>query len=390
MYHTLLLFQRIHPLDFPNVKSNLYALSKEKKSRNFPDPNCPDLHIYELYKKHGIIIMLRRTRLFTKARTNHDGQENNQDSPVNYYHAIEIRLNPKVLIQENEYVKVAKASDFIEICDRFQKILKPLQKMFELSPSMNMYHFNAISEYQVKRIDYCINIRSALHTVYMELIRRADIPARFYLVTKLDEKSGREVAYKNSFYIQTQNHSVGVNFYNKEYQMYNEYENYDRLGDSCNIIRLEIQCLNGKTNSIKQKYEWKYRDFINFANEDIARKMIYDYYEKTVGFEDYYTLDEAKRLVKSLGIYRRKTIDRMIEVLELVNQKRSIHQARLTYCDGMKKGDDVTEFNSIIKKIRKSGINPVTIPVNWGYSHIPNLVEEMDKEFTQLLRVVIN
>lgn len=388
MYHTLLLFQRIHSSDFLNVISHLSALSKEKKSRHFPDPNCPDLHIYELYKHQGIIIMLRCTKLFTKTSSNH-GQDSNQDSLGSYYHAIEIRLNPKVLIQENEYVKVAKASDYTEICDRFRKILKPLQQMVKMYPSTNMYRFNDIGEYQVKRIDYCINIRSMLHTVYMDLIRRADIPARFYLVTKLDEKSGREVAYKNSFYIQTQNHSVGVNIYDKEYQMYNEFESYDRLEDACNIIRLEIQCLNGKTNSMKQKYEWKCRDFINFADEDIARKMIYDYYDKTVGFEDYYTLDEAKRRVKSCSNYRNKTIARMIEVLDLVNQKRSIHQARLAYSDDMKNDDEVMKFNSIIKKIRKSGINPVTIPVNWGYSHIPNLVEEMDKEFTQLLRVTI-
>lgn len=70
----------------------------------------------------------------------------------------------------------------------------------------------------------------------------------------------------------------------------------------------------------------------------------------------------------------------MTEVLELVNRKRSIHQARLAYNEDLQDPKELKKFNSIVKKIRKSDINPVTIPVNWGYKHIPNLVVEMDKE----------
>lgn len=389
MFHTVLLFQSIDAFDYTNLKACLSELSKEKNSRHFTNPNHTNERIYELYKEHGIIIILRCARKPIRAQSNNI-QTINQDSQGINYHAIEIRLNPKVLIQADEYVKVARESDFVEICDQFKRVLKPLQKAFEMHPSKNIYRFNKIAEYQVKRIDYCINIRSNKHKEYIELIRRAEIPARFSLVTNLDKRSGREVAYKNSFYIQTQKHSVVVNFYNKEFQMQNGFESYERLEDASNIIRLEIQCQNGKTNSLKQKFKWKYRDFMNFANDDIAREIIYYYYEKTVGFEDYFTLDEAKRRVKSCGNYRKKTIEKMIEILELVNQKRSIYQALLSYSDNLENKDDVAEFNSIIKKIRESCINPVTIPVNWGYDHIPNLVNEMDKEFTQLLRVVIN
>ncbi|KQN96197.1 hypothetical protein [Paenibacillus sp. Leaf72] len=373
MFHTLLLFQPIQAIDYPIVKSILEQLSNEQNSRHFPDNMCPDLYVFTLYCNSGMTILLRRTLLTSGI----------------HYHAIEIRLNPKVLIQEREYVKVAKASEFPQICDRFKAVLKPLQKCLELTPLQLFYKLNAIDEYQVKRIDYCINIRTILHEVYMELISRADIPAHFYLVTELDKKSGRQVAYKNSFYIQTKGHSVGVNIYNKEYQMRREFEDYERLEDANQIIRIEIQCLNGKTNSLKQKLGWRYRDCHYFMNEELSRKLIYDYYEKTVGFEDYYTLDEARRLIQSNGQYRTKTINKMIEVLLLVNQKRSIHKAKLAYSEDTTEPKKVNEFNTLIKKIKKCGINPVTIPVNWGYDHIPNLVEEMDKNFTQLLRVVI-
>jgi len=390
MFHTTLLFQKVHSSDYYSLSSSLADLSREKKARHYPDPVCPDLHIYTLYSEFGIIIMLRRRR--SKGSESFSTNEHAFDRNGQYmsYHAIEIRLNPKVLIEENEYVKVARESDYREIYSRFKKILKPLQKLFEEHNSKKAYRFNDLSSYQVNRFDYCINIRTELHEDYMELIRRADVPAKFKVIYEVDADSGRRKNYKQSFYIQTEKRSVTINIYNKEYQMHKEFGSYERLEDASKIIRIEIQCLPAKTNNMKQKHKWEYRDFMNFANDDIARKTIYSYYKKTVGFEDYYTLEEAKKRVQSYGMYREKTVANMTEILTLVNQKRSIYQARLAYSNDLEDREDVEKFNSIIKKIRKSGINPVTIPVKRGYEHIPNLVEEMDKEFTQLLRVGIN
>lgn len=389
MFHTVHLFQRIDSVDYLTIKSILCKLSKEIKCRHFEDEDCPNnLYVFTLYGDHGITIMLRSMRWGTEPSTSQNGVVTTRSG--HNYHAIEIRLNPKALIQRREYVKVAKAGDYVDICKKFEEILKPMQERLEMSSVFFPYCLNNINEYQVLRIDYCINIRSMMHEAYMELIRRADIPAWFHQVTELDKRSGRRVAYKNSFYLMTQNHSIGINFYNKEHQMKKEFRDYENLEDANHILRIEIQCLKGKTNSMKHKHGWKYRDLIHFVNEDIARNMIYSYYEKIVGFEDYYTLEEAKRRVLSFETHRSKTRVKIIEVLELVNQKRSIYKARLEYSNELSDKKAVNEFNSVIKKIRKSGINPVTIPVNWGYSHIPNLVEEIDKEFTQLLRVVIN
>lgn len=390
MFHTTLLFQKIHSSDYYSLSSSLADLSRERKARHYPDPICPDLHIYTLYSEFGIIIMLRRRK--SKGSQTFSVNEHVFDPNGQYmsYHAIEIRLNPKVLIEENEYVKVARESDYREIYSRFKQVLKPLQKLFEEYNSKKVYRFNDLSTYQVNRFDYCINIRTELHEDYMELIRRADVPAKFKVIYEVDADSGRRKNYKQSFYIQTEKRSVTINIYNKEYQMHREFEGYERLDDASKIIRIEIQCFPAKTNNMKQKHKWEYRDFMNFANDDIARDMIYSYYEKTVGFEDYFTLDEAKRLIQSCDKYQQKTKENMIKVVMLVNQKRSIYKARLAYSDDLGNREDVEKFNKIIKKIRKSGINPVTIPVNWGYEHIPNLVEGMDKEFTRLLRIVIN
>lgn len=303
MFHTTLLFQSLKSVDFPIVSSHLASLSKEHSARHYTDPDFNDLHIYELYKEQGIIIMLRRTRISRGDNT--QNITTGDSSEGIYYHAIEIRLNPKVLIKKNEYVQVAKHSDYKAICQRFKAVSQPLQENYEIRPGLCCYWFNSINSYQIKRIDYCVNITTEMHATYIELIRRADVPPHFHFVKVIDKKTDKEILCKNSFYVQTKNHSVGINFYNKEYQMHKEFPQYENLNDAKNIIRLEIQCMTGKTNSLKQKYGWRYRDLINFIDDDLARKTIYSYYEKSVGFEDYYTLEEAKHRIQLCNYKKR-------------------------------------------------------------------------------------
>lgn len=61
----------------------------------------------------------------------------------------------------------------------------------------------------------------------------------------------------------------------------------------------------------------------------------------------------------------------MIEALELINLKRSIWKARDEY------ENNKIRFNEAIRRIKKMGINPVTIPEGWGIQKLPNLLKEM-------------
>ncbi len=107
-------------------------------------------------------------------------------------------------------------------------------------------------------------------------------------------------------------------------------------------------------------------DVVLSANtyEPIICKSIYEILRKG----DYFTLDIAKDIVKSYQ-YRDTKEDRMIEVLESVNESHEIAKARSKL---QKK--ELHRFNKALWELDKILVNPVTIPRRWNTRHIPNLL----------------
>ena len=97
---------------------------------------------------------------------------------------------------------------------------------------------------------------------------------------------------------------------------------------------------------------------------------------------DYYTLQGAKKKIKSLTKYRSRE-ERLIETLTLVNDCHGIHNARQKL---MKSTDDPIEKQKILRnfslslyELAEMGINPITIPerkaIEYKINHIPNLLK---------------
>lgn len=108
-------------------------------------------------------------------------------------------------------------------------------------------------------------------------------------------------------------------------------------------------------------------------------EQILTYYEKTIGIEDYYSLSEARILIYN-SKYSRDTKELMIDVIKLITKKRSVWKARAS--------DEIDEddFKKAIKKLKKLGINPVTIPNHLRISHLPNLLEKIEQEFMTIYK----
>src|SRR5690606_16637999 len=116
------------------------------------------------------------------------------------------------------------------------------------------------------------------------------------------------------------------------------------------------------------------------AINQLALETVVDYYNEVVGKEDYVTLNVARQCVMNCANFTNNEKKRMVEILELVNQKRSIYEARKAFIQ--EKGgskDSKKIFNRNLIRIRKLSINPVTIPVNWGIEMLPNLYDEIIK-----------
>ena len=61
--------------------------------------------------------------------------------------------------------------------------------------------------------------------------------------------------------------------------------------------------------------------------------------------------------------------ERLIRALKLVNDCRSITKAKAAY-----QGSDLVAFKRTLSDLASLGINPVTIPREWGIKHIPKLL----------------
>ena len=92
------------------------------------------------------------------------------------------------------------------------------------------------------------------------------------------------------------------------------------------------------------------------------------YYGKSVGRGDRFTLSEAEKIIVRQHFNRQKR-DRLLNALQEVNQCRSLARAKATH-----QGKDLAAFKLTLKDLSDIGINPVTIPREWGITHIPNLM----------------
>lgn len=362
-YHTVLLSI---PIDFFTEGALFNALqvcSNEMNAKHYKESwEHVSWTTFELFKDYGMLIYLKNYHL-------------KSDNKSYVYKVVEIRLNPKRLSKKSLYVEVSQYKDYNVIATAFKKLLKPVRRVYkqfclkEYNPFILKFIFDDISLYKVDRIDYCINVRTTHMERIMELIRRADIPKMLEISLQDNPRTKRKEPYKNAFRIE--NKSVVVHFYNKRYQLAQVFgDDFPEGQEAEEIIRLEVQCKKRKVNNLKQYYQVVGKSLLEFSREELSEKVLLSYYKKTVGFEDYYTLQEARRLIRESN-YKRKDQERMIEALELINLKRSIWKARGEYEDNKKR------FNEAIRRIKKMGINPVTIPVGWSIQKLPNLLKEM-------------
>ncbi|MCS7460201.1 hypothetical protein N0M98_08610 [Paenibacillus doosanensis] len=275
------------------------------------------------------------------------------------YHKDEICIviNPQRLKDANEFLKITSGSEYTLISKLFTKLLKPIKEVFQKRRKNKhlRFDFDLLHTYQVRRIDLAVNINTEFKVYYIELIKRANVPNGFVLGGKQDEKGHRWKPYDDSFYLK--GNSVNFQIYDKESQLSRQHDNYSRIEDAKNLIRVEVQCLKNKTDYMKISNDWDSKSLVNFVDKERSLKTIKFYYNKFIGLGDYFTLAGAKAQVRGNAKLTDKTKEQLVAFLELINERRGIWKAREDY-----EGND---FDKLIQRLNKIGINPVTIPVQW-------------------------
>ena len=296
-------------------------------------------------------------------------------------------INPEALI-ENNYIKAAKDDDLEEVEKIYNREAEKISK--------TLLKFGSCS---LNRVDPCLNIDlkelgiPCTPEQMMKLIKRGNIPRHYEeRMECFDKKQRRMVADKNSFYLESK--SSVINFYWKYAKQGEKHPNYSKRESSRNVIRLEVECkylklyalVKNKNRESKyyesdeglsleemymRAYEGIYNpvipiDVVLSANiyEPIICKSIY----KVLRKGDYFTLDIAREIVESHQ-FRESKEERMIEVLESVNESNGITKAKAKL-----QGDELARFNKALKELDSILVNPVTIPRRWDIKHIPNLL----------------
>lgn len=291
---------------------------------------------------------------------------------------LNVTINPKILGGTIDYITAADSGDLNIALTNFDRIFKSISRIL-----------GNYESYQVKRIDYCVNfslnelVPGCSSNQIMKLIKQSKIPYPYEEWKIYNEQTHRKEGRASSYYLKSD--SVNINCYSK-YMKFQEQSqgNIERgrppitqewMDKAEDIIRFEVQCKSSKIYSLSKKMKiekgYQFSRFIHpLFHPDFCSKIIDDYYHKTIGSGDWYTLTAAIRKIQSMD-YEKPRVNRLIDALRKVNRCRSIPKAMEMVSS---QGGDLAAFMRTLKELETHGINPVTIPRDWGIEHIPNLL----------------
>lgn len=257
------------------------------------------------------------------------------------YHAIDIRINPAVILDQRETFRLITDQDIPPIESRFNSLIADI---------CNTNDLPAMTDWKVNRLDYAIDITTENVPKYVDLFKRGDHPKK----CTIDDRGG-------SLYIKCATYTIS--FYDKQAQLrYNGEES----AEASNILRLEVQFENDKARYIQKKQKFDSRQLRHFLSPELARNHILYYWDKTVGTGDYYTLNRAAAIIDQSS-HTPDMKRKLVEALQAIENAGSIFEAR-EQANNCKK-----TFNEHLKRLRALNINPVTIPRNMRCNHLESL-----------------
>jgi hypothetical protein len=293
---------------------------------------------------------------------------------VNTFQAsyIIIRINlPKILCKGNS--SLYHWNDFKLLETLFNDLIQVI------SPKLPLFN-----EWQVKRIDYCINYKcNSQDDVqrYLELFKRYTKPQ--YMKEKEDKQGNKfsSIAYKTGTY--------DINFYNRKAERIDKKNNYghtditdEDIKQAEGILRLEVQCKRDKIKKLADKYELNDLSIKGFLEamtderyNEIPKDVFENIYTKVCGIGDYYKLSELSKQRK----FSKDTIN--YSLFNYIARNTDFKTAESHY--KQKYFIKKTTFDNFLKRIKIDNINPITIPAKQplfkGVKFLPNPYNNIEK-----------
>ena len=126
-----------------------------------------------------------------------------------------------------------------------------------------------------------------------------------------------------------------------------------------------VEMLKGSVSDdmIKKMY------MLSMMSDAKCMEVIKKYFNKTVKPGFYYTFDLARRKIEA-DVPNWEKVTRLTNALQLIRDEGGIARAKACMQDR-----ELEEFRGSLRDLACLGINPVTIPEEWGIQVIPNLLD---------------
>ena len=415
MIHTFSITQAIAADN--NLINDLLAIMKvaPEKAIHFTtdfDPADTATHSYFYYPKVAGINLVKLTRSTRtdkfysaeqyKEMTGYDAPPNtvfvkNKGTylPCVYAFTLYLEINPYKVTHPQENHTIELFTPIRTNVEAFETTFPTvIDRIFQ---GINSYHLNLLADFRnwnMRRIDYSFNLRfedAAIREIFHKMVHKTSKHIRTTPVkVKKQKRYEQSAAEKNKSY------KVICYDKQKEVEEQDHLTSDDKrtlLASAYGIQRYEVQIGYNGIASVMKRYGLPDRSAYRFLSLDIAYQELIGYYTKTIGIEDFYNRHEATAIIRSH--YKDAMSSKLMGILQLIAQARGVDAAKKQFIEGnhsikisgkVVSGTDKT-FNSLIKKIKAAGINPVLITDADKLVRLINPVHQIDDAYNDLKTV---
>ena len=265
-----------------------------------------------------------------------------------YSYSFICRINFKRLIEIEDRIATFTESDTNAVAASFDAL------MAKVSPDLPPFF-----EWNVNRIDYCVNVRTPYVAEYLRLLKKSDMPHYFRA------RNGNHYQRSGSLYLVCD--SVTVNIYDKQDQLRNERKTNaaitpDIIEQAQDILRVEVQCHRSRTNYLKFKHDMEAKKIGYFLSDAISMQVLLSTLDRITPHADYQRHSTASLYVDVSHLSKKKKEQLKRLLADISRQHASIWKVRKQYeNDGILTKNT---FNQYLRTLKSMNINAVTISDN--------------------------
>lgn len=307
--------------------------------------------------------------------------------PAGYRFSICLEINPYKLTHADErhtiQLFVPTPSNNTAFETAFSTMINSIFGRIGSSELSDMTYFR---KWNMRRIDYSFNLFFE-DNHQLEVFKKQTHKTSRYKRTK-------EVRMKNQKKYQQsaaeKNKSYKSICYDKKNEVdsqeyISDYERNRLIASANGILRYEIQIGYNGISGLMNRHHLVNRSADQFLNLDIAYHELLSKFKDTIGFEDFYNRQEARRIIRAN--YKDNMAEKLIELLQTIAQARSVATAKKNCEKGgyfikiSHKEVSAKTFDNHIKKIKSVGINPVLIADCEKITHLVNPVHQIHEAY---------